>query len=163
MMVKERGRERIAGSQERRSEVCSVDCLVMKLDEEAKKYGDVEAFGWVKTTALDVMTLLSTAPSGSRGNQFVDGRQSVSAAAVAAALDEVHDEERPARMSAKATPWMQQIYIRVKAMCCAFDNRRNKQRGGKKKEEEEEKEEENIFLFGWTYLGVVEKPTLGPG
>jgi hypothetical protein len=29
----------------------------MKLDEEAKKYGDVEASGWVKTTALDVMTL----------------------------------------------------------------------------------------------------------
>lgn len=31
--------------------------LVVKTDEEARKYGDLEALGWVKVTALDVMTL----------------------------------------------------------------------------------------------------------
>jgi hypothetical protein len=43
---------KMAGLKERRS--CRP---VMKLDEEARKYGDGEAFRWVKTTALDVMTL----------------------------------------------------------------------------------------------------------
>lgn len=52
-------------------------------------------------------------------------------------------------MSAKATtPWMQQIYIRVKAMCCAFDNGRNKQQEGKKKKKRKKKT--IFFLVGLT-------------
>lgn len=49
------GRKAVAGARERES--CE---LVMKMDEEARKYGDLEAFRWVKMNALDVIALCTS-------------------------------------------------------------------------------------------------------